>query len=186
MIDIRSNRKARKYRLQELVARVLWAVASPLFRYSPRVCFGWRCFLLRLFRARVGHNVHIYNSAVIYMPWNFEIGNWSCIGEEVLIYNLGRVSIGNRATVSHRAHLCAGTHDYSDVNLPLLKLPIRIDDQVWICADSFVGPGTHVGEGAILGARAVVMRDVEPWDIVAGNPARVVKKRVLQRGDSCE
>jgi len=57
---------------------------------------------------------------------------------------------------------------------------IVIHNQAWICADAFVGPGVTVGEGAIVGARAVVMKNVEPWAIVAGNPARFVKKRSLK------
>ena len=65
------------------------------------------------------------------------------------------------------------------VDLPLLTPPIRVDDQAWICADAFVGPGVTIGEGAIVGARGVAVKDVGPWDIVAGNPARFVKKRVL-------
>ena len=63
--------------------------------------------------------------------------------------------------------------------MPLLKPPIGIGDQAWICADAFVGPGVVVGEGAVVGARAVVTKNVEPWTVVAGNPARFIKKRQL-------
>ena len=62
----------------------------------------------------------IYSSTVIWFPWNLEIGDWSAIGEETLIYNLGKVTIGEKATVSHRVHVCAGTHDYTVPALPLL------------------------------------------------------------------
>ena len=82
-------------------------------------------------------------------------------------------------TISQRAHLCAGTHDYTDPSMPLQKPPISIGDQVWVCADAFVGPGVTIGEGALVGARAVAVTDVESWQIVVGNPARPVKKRVL-------
>lgn len=115
------------------------------------------------------------------MPWNLEIGDWSAIGEHALIYNLGKISIGEAATISHRAHLCAGTHDYTDPAMPLLKPPIHIDDQAWVCTDSYVGPGVNVGEGAVVGARAVLVKDVEPWAIVAGNPARPIGKRLLKK-----
>ena len=108
------------------------------------------------------------------------MGDWSAIGEDALIYNLGPITLGQRVTISHRAHLCAGTHDYTQQDLPLLKPPIIIHDQVWICADAFVGPDVTVGEGAVLGAQAVVTKDVEPWTVIAGNPARAIKKRVLK------
>jgi putative colanic acid biosynthesis acetyltransferase WcaF len=178
-LDIESNRRLRPYGTREYFARVLWALAWPLFCLSPRPLFGWRRLLLRCFGARIGREVHIYPSARIYLPWNLTVGDYSSVGECALIYNLGPVTIGDRATISHRAHLCAGTHDYRDPLLPLLRLPIVIGSQAWVCADAFVGPGQQVGEGAIVGARAVVVHDVPPWAIVAGNPARIIKQREL-------
>ncbi len=124
--------------------------------------------------------MHVYPSARVYLPWNLSVGDQASIGEWALVYNLGPVTIGARATVSHRAHLCAGTHDYRDRSLPLLRLPIEIGPQAWVCADAFVGPGCKVGEGTIVGAGSVVVKDVPPWQIVAGNPARVIKPRELR------
>lgn len=183
MTDIRSNRRQKRYTTAEKLKRVAWACAWPLFRFSPRTFFEWRSMLLRMFGARIGKHVHVYNSAQVYFPWNLEIGDWSAVGEQAFIYNLGRVTIGSRVTLSQRCHLCAGTHDYADPSLPLLKPPIVIGDQAWVCADAFIGPGVTVGEGALVGARAVAVRDVEPWQIVAGNPARPVKKRVMNAVD---
>jgi putative colanic acid biosynthesis acetyltransferase WcaF len=157
----------------------MWDLAKLLFRFSPRTCFGWRRFLLRLFGAKIGKQVHIYNSAIIYMPWNLEVGEWSGIGEHALIYNLGKIIIGKSTTISHRAHLCAGSHDYTLPSLPLLKPPIVILDQAWICADAFIGPGIVVGKGAVVAARAVAMKNVPSWTVVAGNPARIIKQRKM-------
>jgi putative colanic acid biosynthesis acetyltransferase WcaF len=179
-LDIESARAARPYSRLEYLGRVLWALASPLFRFSPRPLFGWRRFLLRCFGARVGRGVHVYPSARVVIPWNLEIGDHASLGEDVLVYDLGPVRIGARATVSHRAHLCAGTHDYRDPALPLRRLPITIGADAWICAQSFVGPGVEVGEGAVVAAGAVAMRAVEPWTVVAGNPAAFVKRRELR------
>lgn len=179
-LDIEKNRSAQNYSRGEMVRRVLWAMGSLLIRFSPRPCFGCRRLVLRCFGAKIGAHVHLYPSTRIYFPWNLSAGDWSAIGEDVLIYNLGPVSLGERVTISHRAHLCAGTHDYTLADLPLQKLPIVIGDQAWICADAFVGPGVKVGEGAVVGARAVVMKDVEPWTVVAGNPAKFIKRRVIK------
>lgn len=178
-IDTAANRQSVKYPRSQMAARVAWMLAWPLFRLSPRPLFAWRRFLLRLFGARVGKHVHIYNSASIYFPWNLEIGDWSSIGERVLVYNLGPVTIGRHVTVSHQAHLCAGTHDHTRADMPLLKPPIHVGDQAWVCADAFVGPGVTVGEGAVVGARAVVTRDVAAWQIMAGNPARRIGARSI-------
>jgi putative colanic acid biosynthesis acetyltransferase WcaF len=178
-LAIKENRKSVKYSRTEMLMRVVWSLAQPLFRFSPRVCFAWRRFLLRMFGAKIGHHVHIYNSATIYFPWNLEVGDWSSIGEHAYIYNLGMIRIGEKATVSQRAHLCAGTHDFRKPDLPLLKKPIIVGDQAWVCTDAFVGPGVTIAEGAIVGARAVAVKDVEAWSIVAGNPAQFIKRRVM-------
>jgi putative colanic acid biosynthesis acetyltransferase WcaF len=183
-LDISSNRRGPKYTPAEQLRRVLWGVGKLLFRLSPRPCFAWRRIVLRCFGASIGKQVHFYPSAKIYFPWNLTVGAWSAVGEDAFIYNLGKVSLGESTTVSHRAHICAGTHDYSQPHLPLLKPPIIIRDEVWICADAFVGPGVTLGEGAVIGARAVVVKDVAPWTIVAGNPARYIKDRLCQR--SCQ
>jgi len=179
-LEIHVARAARPYTRNEYIGRVMWALVMPLFRFSPRVAFGWRRWLLRRFGASVAAGVHVYPSVRVVIPWNLRIDADAAVGEDVLLYNLGPIHIGARATVSHRAHLCAGSHDYADPTLPLLRLPISIGAQAWVCADAFVGPGVTVGEGAVVGAAAVVMRDVQPWAVVAGNPAVFVKQRVLR------
>ncbi len=180
LLDVEANRAAAKYTRGELLLRVLWAPGQLLFRLIPRPLFGARRLLLRLFGATVGHDVHIYPSATIYLPWCFEIGDRSAVGDGVHIYNLGRVSIGERTTISHRAHLCAGTHDYLDSSFALIRSEIVIGDDAWVCSDAFVGPGVSVGRGAVVAARAVAVKDVDDWSVVAGNPARHVKIRRLR------
>jgi len=181
MLDIADNRRGQKYTAGEQVRRVLWGFGKLLFRFSPRPCFGWRRTVLRCFGASVGKHVNLYPSTRIYFPWNLTVGDWSAIGEDALIYNLGPVTLGEKVTISHRAHLCAGTHDYTQSALPLLKPPIKIKKQAWICADAFVGPGVTVGEGAVVGARAVITKDVPDWTVVAGNPAKEIKKRRMKQ-----
>ena len=177
--SIDQNRSAVKYSLEQQVRRVLWMAGGLVFRLSPRPCFGLRRGLLRLFGASVGREVHVYPSTHIYFPWNLQIGDWSAIGEWALIYNLGMVKIGERATLSQRVHVCAGTHDYRDPAMPLLKPPVSIQNSAWICADAFIGPGVTVHEGAVVGACSVVVKDVSAWTVVAGNPARFLKRREM-------
>lgn len=179
-LNIEDNRLARKYQLHIQLLRVLWGIGRMLFRFVPRPLYAPRRVILRCFGARVGHKVNIANTANIYFPWNLEIGNWSSIGEGARIYNLGKITIGEKSTISQGAHLCAGTHDFNDPTTPLLTPPIHIESQAWICADAFVGPGIAIGEGAVVGARAVVLKEVGAWTVVAGNPARVIKKRELK------
>jgi len=180
-LDIEAARAARPYTSREYLGRVLWMLAQPLFRWSPRPLFGWRRMLLRCFGARVAAGVHVYPSVRIEIPWNLELGEGAAIGDRAWIYNLGRVRIGARATVSHAAHLCAGSHDYRDPALPLLRLPIVVGPEAWVCAQAFVGPGSVIGEGAVVGAGAVANGEIEAWTVVAGNPARFVKRRELKK-----
>jgi len=170
-------RSLRPYSNKEYIKRFLWSLAFPFFRYSPRKAFFWRKFLLVIFGAKIGRRVHIYPSVKIYLPWMLEIGNDSSIGEWTLIYNLGKVTIGNRSTISHMSHICAGTHDYNNLELPLKRLPIKIGSQVWVCSNVFVGPNTNIGNDSIVGAGSVVIKDVPENSIVGGNPAVKIKDR---------
>jgi len=179
-IDLAGNRSSVKYAGYEQVLRVLWGLGRWLIHLSPRPCFGWRRLVLRMFGARVGVAVHVYPSARIYMPWNVELGEGCALGEDVFIYSLGKIRIGRNATLSYRAHACAGSHDLEDPALPLLKPPVVIGEGVWIGTEAFIGPGVTLGQGAVVGARAVVMKDVEPLHIVAGNPARTVRMRAMR------
>lgn len=179
-LNIENNRSAQKYPFRIQLLRIFWGLGKVFFRAVPRPLYAPRRFLLRCFGATVGKNVNISNSASIYFPWNLEIGDWSSIGEGAQIYNLGKISIGEQSTISQGAHLCAGTHDFSNPSLPLLTPSIRVANQAWICADAFVGPGIKIGEGAVIGARSVVVKDIEPWAVVAGNPARFIKVRELK------
>lgn len=182
LTDLPSNRAARKYSRSEQLRRVLWTFGEYALRLSPRPCFAWRRGVLRLFGAKVGRSVNVYSSTRFYMPWNIEIGDWAAIGEHAFIYSLGKVHIGAGAAVAYRAHICAGTHDFSDPALPLLKPAVTIEEQAWIGTDAFIGPGVTVHRGAIVGARAVVVKDVPAMQIVGGNPARQIGVRRMPTG----
>lgn len=175
--DISLRRSSRKYSRQEQFARILWAFAQFAFLFIPRPLWGARVFILRLFGAKIGSSVRIYPSAKIHMPWNLTIENEVTIGDRVILYALGPIKIGARSTVSQGAHLCAGTHDFENAAFTLLKQPISIEENVWICADAFIGPNVRIAQGCVVGARAVVIKDLKEWSIVAGNPARFIRQR---------
>jgi putative colanic acid biosynthesis acetyltransferase WcaF len=158
--------------------RVLWAVTWGLLaRWSPVPFHGWRRVLLRAFGARVSRTARIYPSAVVWYPPNLQMGAHSVIGPGAVCYCMDRVVIGDYATVSQRAHLCGGTHDPDDPHFQLQPRPIRIEGKAWVAAEAFVGPGVTVGEGAVVGARCVAVRDIPAWEIWAGNPARRIRER---------
>lgn len=176
-VDVECNRSARKYSRLELAGRVLWSLAYPLFRFSPRLAWGWRNMLLRLFGAKIGHGVRLFPTVRIVIPWTLTVEDGVTVGDCAILYALGPMRIGAAATVSQGAHLCGGSHDFRKPDFPLWRAPVTIGTGAWIAADAFVGPGVTVGYGAVIGARAVVMKSIPEEAIVAGNPARVVGVR---------
>src|SRR5262249_30054014 len=139
MLDIAANRRGAKWSRREMAGRVLWLLVHPLFAWSPRPLWAWRRFLLRCFGASIGQHVRVHPTVQIEIPWNLSIGAEPAVGAGAILYALGPITLAERVTVSQGAHLCAGTHDYRDPTMPLLKIPINIGDGVWVCADAFVG-----------------------------------------------
>jgi putative colanic acid biosynthesis acetyltransferase WcaF len=167
--------------IRNRMGRIAWGmVHALLYRPSPVILHGWRRFLLRCFGASVGPGAHPYPTARVWAPWNLTMERDSCLGHRVDCYSVAPITIGERAVVSQYAYLCAASHDYQDADFPLTSAPIAIGPMAWIAAGAFVGPGVMVGDGAVVGARSVVFKDVPSWTVVAGNPARVIKHRLIQ------
>jgi acetyltransferase-like isoleucine patch superfamily enzyme len=164
----------------EYIKRGLWMIVrASLFRPSFHNWYGWRRFLLGIFGAKLGRDVRIRPTALVEIPWNIELGDHVVIGDYAIIYSLGKITVGRAATISQYAHLCAGTHDYTTRRFPLLKPPIVIGEEVWIAADAFIGPGVTVGDRAVVGARATVVKDIPADQVVVGPNATIVKRRIL-------
>ena len=107
------------------------------------------------------------------------MADYACLADDVNCYSMAKVTIGAKAIVSQGTYLCTGTHDYNAASFQLVAKPITIGDNAWVCAQSFIGPGVTVGDGAVVGARSVVTKDVPKWTVVAGNPCRIIKNRVV-------
>ncbi len=133
--------------------------------------------MLRLFGARLGRGVHVYPRAVIWAPWNIELGDESGFADGVHVYSQEKIRLGMRVVISQGVHLCAGTHDYEATGFPLVTKPIEIGDYVWIAAEAFVHPGVVIGEGVVIGARSVVTKDMPAWTVCAGHPCKPIKER---------
>ena len=164
--------------------RLLWDVVYVLFfRSMPRSrAMGWKRFLLRLFGARIGKGVRIESNATFWAPWNVTIGDNSWIGGGARLYAVDRITIGANVVISQDADICTASHDITSPIFELITNPITIGDGGWVACRAAVLPGVIVGEGAVLGYAAVVTKDVEPWAVVAGNSATLIKKRELKGG----
>ena len=165
-----------------LLLRLVWTIVNAtIFRLLIGVKLHTiRNGLLRLFGARVPDRALIYPSCKIFAPWNLEVGKFATIGPNTEIYNKASILIEANAIISQGAFLCTASHDITDPFLPLTSAPIIVRERAWLAADVFIGPGVTVGEGAVVGARAAVFRDVEPWTVVGGNPAKIIKQRILK------
>lgn len=169
------------YSLKTYLYRALWGLGKVLYSIMPNFFWGPRHFILKCYGAKIGRNSKIYSSVKITFPSNLVVGDNSCIGENVILYNLGKLEIGCNVTISQGAHLCGGTHDYKKCKdallMPLVKSNISIRDGVWICAEAFIGPGVIVSENSVIGARSVIFKDVPKESIMAGNPGQIIKNR---------
>ena len=172
-----------------LYAKLWHLVNLTLYRWSPGRARGWRRFLVRQFGGKVSRTCTLSRTAVIDCPWNFAIGEWSSIGDQSWVYALHKITIGDNACVGHSVRLLTGSHDISSPRFALVTKPIAIGSACWIATGATVLPGVTIHEGGVVGACAVVSRDVAPWTVVAGNPARFVKNRRLadpeQNGGAC-
>ena len=168
------------YPAGEVVLQWVWTlVQSTVFRWSPRPWHWWRAGLLKLFGATIpaAGRVVVFPSVRVYFPWKLTLEPRAMVGRQVNLYNLERIVVGYGANVSQNCHLCAGTHDYGRWAMPLIARPISIGANAWLGADVFVGPGVTIGELCVVGARAVVVRDLPPRMVCAGNPCRPLKDR---------
>lgn len=160
-----------------MLVQVWWLVQATLFACSPQFMYGWRRWLLTLFGAKVGAAVLIRPSAKITYPWKVKIGSNSWVGDDVVLYSLGEIEIGENAVISQRSYLCAGSHDYTQSDFPIYAKRICIGNQAWLATDVFVSPGVSIGDGVVVGARSSVFHDLPQNMVCVGSPAKPIKSR---------
>jgi putative colanic acid biosynthesis acetyltransferase WcaF len=105
--------------------------------------------------------------------------DYAAVANGALLYTQGKITIGKHAVISQGAHLCAGTHDYNLPNFPLYTKPIIVGEYAWVAAEAFIHPGITIGEGCVIGARAVVTKDMPSWMVCSGHPCKPIKPRNL-------
>lgn len=166
------------------IKRAVWNVGYLLlFRPFPTTVFWpWRRTILRLFGAQLAKNSYVYSSVKIWAPWKIRLESKACLGPEVICYNQDLVWLHENVTVSQYSYLCTAGHETNTLNTAdagLITAGITISKNAWVGTRAFIGMGVEVGENAIVGATASVYKDVEPWTVVGGNPAKVIKRRIM-------
>ena len=189
---VRTNQMPRG---EKILNRIWVCVSAILFCASPFFARAYRGMIFKLFsmigrKGGYGRGGHLGSGSAISRrsridyPWKLAVGTGSFIGDGVWLYAMAPIEIGNDVCISENVLLLTGTHDVSSVNFDLVTKPVKICDKVWIATSAMILPGVTIGEGAVIAAGAVVTKDVEPWTVVGGNPAKFIKKRVLNGYDA--
>lgn len=110
------------------------------------------------------------------------MGDRSSFGEKVWAYCLNEINIGANSCIGNDVYLLTGSHDITSPNFDLVTKPIVIGNGVWIATGSTVLPGITLGDMSVVGASSVVVKSTEPYDVVGGNPAKFIKKRIIKNG----
>lgn len=160
-----------------IFVQLWWIVQATIFRLAPQFAYEYRSWLLRLFGATIGQNVKIRATASITYPWFLEVGDNSWIGDDAVIYNLAKITIGSDVAIAHRVYLSAGSHLIDRPTFDITASPIYIEDQCWLPNDVFVGPGVRIGRGTVIAARSSVFSDMPAGMVCMGSPCKPVRSR---------
>lgn len=160
-------------------------ILNTLLNYSPAFL---RVFTYRLLLEHLGKKPLIDAYCYFRYPWRIYIGDFVSINRGVKIFNSSlkncKVIIGNNVRIGPEVKILGGTHDYNYLNLPDVGKDIIICDDVWIGCNAILLPGVNLGNGAVIGAGSVVTKNIPPWSIAVGNPAKVIKKREIINSDT--
>ena len=162
-----------------LVVILWWLLQSVLFPLSLHNFNSFRVWLLRLFGANIGRGVVIRPSARFTYPWKIAIGDYSWIGDDVVLYSVDSIEIGCHCVVSQKSYLCTGSHNPSDRAFGLVTSPIKVGNGVWIASDCFISLGVAIGANSIIGARSSVFRNIPSQKIAWGTPCTVRQARSI-------
>lgn len=158
-----------------------WFIQGILFPLSLHNLNGFRGWLLRLFGAKIGQGVVIRPTARFTYPWKIAIGDYSWIGDNVVLYSVDRIEIGCHCVISQKSYLCTGSHDFKDLGFSLITSPINIGNGVWVASDCFIAPGVAIGANSVIGARSSVFRNISEQKIAWGSPCKSHRDRIINQ-----
>lgn len=141
-----------------------------------------RTWLYRGLGVRMGKNVTIHFRTEVRCPERLTLGDGTIIGDNAILDARRGLTLGRNVNLSSNVSIYTLQHDHRDPNFDCppenkVKFSVEIDDRVWLGSNVIVLPGVHIGEGAVCCAGCVVTKDVEPYAVVAGIPAKKVSER---------
>ena len=147
-----------------------WLCQAIIFPLTPHPFHAPRRALLRLFGAKIGKGVFIRPTSRFTYPWKIEIGDYSWIGDDVVLYSLDEIKIGQHCVISQKTYICTASHNIKDITFKLVTKPVLIGNGVWIATDCFISPGVKIGANTVIGARSSVFKDMPSQQVCWGNP----------------
>lgn len=178
----RFNKKIGLNRGKPFWYEAIWYLVKCVFFLSPWPWpMAFKRWLLICFGAKIGCKLVLRPRVNFHMPWKLIIGDHCWIGEGCEFLNFEPITLEDHVALGHRVYLAAGNHDFTDHTMSYRNAPITIERGTWIASCAFIGPGITVGQHCFVAAGSVLTRSVPPWSVVSGNPAQVIKKRVLKR-----
>jgi acetyltransferase-like isoleucine patch superfamily enzyme len=146
-----------------------------LVSYAPFQ--GLRLAGLRVARAKIGKDVVLAPGVAVHSPWRLSIGSHTNIARHVKLDARGYLKIGDNVNVSEEVAVWTAEHDVQSPEFSMTRAAVVIEDRVWVCFRSIILPGVILGEGCVVASGSVVTKNVPPFSIVAGVPARVIGRR---------
>jgi acetyltransferase-like isoleucine patch superfamily enzyme len=149
-------------------------ISLPLFNYM-------RLIILKFFLCKVKSS-YISDGVTIWFPWRVEIGKNSSLNQGVIIDGFGGVFIGSGVRIASYVCINTADHDFSEIDKYIFEqgyvcASVKIEDDVWIGASSCINKGVIIGKGAVIGSGSVVTKDIPPYAIAVGVPAKVIRYR---------
>lgn len=157
-----------------------WLVQAVTFPLTLHQLNGLRCWILRQFGAKIGKGVVIRPTVRVTFPWKLSIGDYSWVGDDVVLYSLDTIQLGSHCVVSQECYLCTGSHDLQDPAFGLHVAPIVIGNGAWVATDCFIAPGVTIGANTVVGARSSVLRDLPSGYVCFGSPCKPHHQRQMK------
>lgn len=157
---------------------VIWFFTNGIIAFIPSRHI--RYILYKLLGMKIGGNVSIFMGTHIRNPKGVFIGEGASIGPKVLLDGRRGIIIGKNVTIAYDAILWSLNHDYNDLYFAGNGGKVVVGDYAWICSRAIILPGVTIGEGAVVACGAVVTKDVAPYAVVGGIPAKEIANRKKQ------
>lgn len=162
--------------------QIAWLLASGVLVTRWWCPSRLRVAVLRAFGAEIGAGVLVRHRVRVHWPWKLTVGDSCWIGEDAWLLNLEPIVLGHDVCVSQGAFLCTGSHDRRSPTFEFDNAPITVDDGAWIAARATVLRGVTVGRDAVVGAAALVTKDVPPGAVVLAPPADTIEPAAVRPG----